>query len=201
MNKCTDSDIQEMLPDLLHSALADAAKKRVEAHLATCETCQEELDVIRTVKNAAIFAPSINVDRVVRQIPPYRPIVPAIEQPARTRMLSWLVAAGLALAVVGGGSAIVMRQIANESGSAVASGSAGTGVTTPPATKAPEPTVEPDIASPSTASPTHALALATDVEALSDGNLVQLMNDMDRFDALPNAEPDPVISVDSGDSL
>jgi len=27
------------------------------------------------------------------------------------------------------------------------------------------------------------------------------MNDMNRFDALPGSEPDPVISVDSGDSL
>jgi hypothetical protein len=43
--------------------------------------------------------------------------------------------------------------------------------------------------------------LSTDVDNLSDGNLVQLMNEMDRFDALPAAEPEPVISVDSGDSL
>jgi hypothetical protein len=201
MNKCTDSDIQEMLPDLLHNALPGDAKKRVEAHLATCESCQEELDVIRTVKDAGIFAPSINVDRVVRQVPPYRTIVPAIEQPARTRMVSWLVAAGLALAVVGSGSAIVMRQISNETGSAVATAPTGPSVTIPVPAATPEPRVR-AIASPTTTpSPTHALALATDVDALSDRNLVQLMNDMDRFDALPNAEPDPVISVDSGDSL
>jgi anti-sigma factor RsiW len=201
MNKCTDSDIQEMLPDLLHNALPGDAKKRVEAHLATCESCQEELDIIRTVKDAAIFAPSINVDRVVRQIPPYRTIVPAIEQPARTRMVSWLVAAGVALAVVGGGSAIVMRQISNETGSAVATAPTSPRVTIPAAAATPEPIVR-AIASPTTTpSPTHALALVTDVDALSDRNLVQLMNDMDRFDALPNAEPDPVISVDGGDSL
>jgi hypothetical protein len=47
----------------------------------------------------------------------------------------------------------------------------------------------------------HALALAADADGLSDGSLVQLMNDMDGFDALPGSEPDPVISVDSGDSL
>ena len=201
MNKCIDSDVQEMLPDLLHDTLPSDAKKRVEAHLATCETCREELDVIRIVKNAAVFAPSISVDRVVRQIPPYRPIEPAIEQPARTRMVSWLVAAGLALAVVGGGSALLTRQTVNGSGSVVETVRTGTSVmpSAPPAT--PAPPASSDIASSTTAAPTHALALATDVEALSDGNLVQLMNDMDRFDALPNAEPDPVISVDSGDSL
>jgi predicted anti-sigma-YlaC factor YlaD len=39
MNKCTDSDIQELLPDLLHGALAEAEKVRVEAHVAKCESC------------------------------------------------------------------------------------------------------------------------------------------------------------------
>ena len=107
MNKCTDSDIQEMLPDLLHRALADGERLRVEAHLATCESCQEDLDVLRTVKSAAVFAPSIDVDRVVRQIPPYRTIIPATERPARTRVVSWLVAASLAVVVLGGGSVLL----------------------------------------------------------------------------------------------
>jgi hypothetical protein len=47
----------------------------------------------------------------------------------------------------------------------------------------------------------HALALAADVDGLSDGSLVQLMNEMNRFDGLPASEPDPVISVDSGTNL
>src|ERR1700680_3000030 len=110
MNKCTDSDTQELLPDLLHGALAGAEKVRVEAHVATCESCQEDLDVLRTVKSAAVFAPSIDVDRVVRQIPPYRACVPGVEAPARTRVASWLVAATLALLVVGGGSVLMTRQ-------------------------------------------------------------------------------------------
>ena len=117
MNKCTVSDIQESLPDLLHGALAEAEKARVDAHVATCESCQEDLDVLRTVKSAAVFAPSIDVDRVVRQIPPYRAIVPAVEAPARTRVASWLVAATLALFVVGGGSVLMTRQ--NSSGTSV----------------------------------------------------------------------------------
>ena len=32
MNKCIASDVQEMLPDLLHDAFDDRAKARVEAH-------------------------------------------------------------------------------------------------------------------------------------------------------------------------
>jgi len=204
MNKCTDSDIQEMLPDLLHGTLADNARGRVEAHLATCEPCQEDLDVLRTVKNAAIFAPSIDANHIVGAIPPYRTIVPAAEAPTRTRVVSWLVAAALVITVAGGGSLLVTRQNA-----------AGTRENAAGSRKTPQVAIEPTlvpsetpdtivaaaVTAPTAPSHTHALALAADVQNLSDGKLVQLMNDMDGFDALPNSESDPVISVDSGDSL
>jgi anti-sigma factor RsiW len=204
MNKCTDSDIQELLPDLLHGTLAEAEKARVDAHVATCESCQEDLDVLRTVKSAAVFAPSIDVDRVVRQIPPYRAIVPAVEAPARTRVASWLVAATVALFVVGGGSVFVTRQ--NSSGTSVQAPAVDSGAPVASAqssapARVPVATPNPRITEPATSSHPHALALAAEADGLSDRGLVQLMNDMDTFDALPGSEPDPVISVDSGDSL
>ena len=203
MNKCTVSDIQELLPDLLHGALAEAEKVRVEAHVATCESCQEDLDVLRTVKSAAVFAPSIDVDRVVRQIPPYRAIVPAVEAPARTRVASWLVAATLALFVVAGGSVMMTRQ--NSSGTSVKAppidSAAQVAITQPSApSRVAVATPNPRITEPASSHP-HALALAAEADGLSDRGLVQLMNDMDTFDALPGSESDPVISVDSGDSL
>ena len=204
MNKCTDSDIQELLPDLLHGALAETEKVRVEAHVATCESCQEDLDVLRTVRSAAVFAPSIDVDGVVRQIPPYRAIVPAVEAPARTRVASWLVAATLALFVVGGGSVLMTRQ--NSSGTSFKPQPADGGalvVSTQQSmpSRVPVATPNPKTPEPATSSHPHALALAAEADGLSDRGLVQLMNDMDTFDALPGSEPDPVISVDSGDSL
>jgi anti-sigma factor RsiW len=201
MNECTDKETREMLPDLLHGALGADAMERAEAHLATCEECRAELQVLRAVKSAAVFAPTIDVDRVVRRIPPYSTIVPAVEAPARTRLVSWLVAAGIAIAAVGVGSMLVSRQDASTSATSVTA-------TLPSANKieprpAPAASKTPDAsASSGTAVAsrphTHALALAADVEGLSDGNLVQLMNDMNRFDALPATESDPVISVDSG---
>ncbi len=188
MNKCTESDIQEMLPDLLHRTLAADVMGRVEAHLVTCEECREDLEVLRTVMGAAVFAPTIDVDRVVRQIPPHQKIAPAVELPARPRLVSWLVAASLAITVVGVGSLLVTRQNAAVTPAAV--------VTAPPVI--PTPTSPTPVAS-KTSGPQ--LALAADVDGLSDGNLVQLMNEMNRFDALPATESDPVITVDSGYNL
>jgi anti-sigma factor RsiW len=202
MNKCTDSNIQEMLPDLLHGTLPADARERVEAHIATCAQCTEEVEVLRTVKTAAVFAPRIDVDRVVRQIPPYRAIMPATERPASTRIVSWLVAAALAVVVVGGGSLVLMRPNAGNVQSQVAS----TQLPQASTPQVPTPAVSgiPSVASSvktavaTTGARPRALALAANVDDLSDGDLVQLMNDMSRFDALPASEPDPIIQVDSG---
>ena len=201
MNKCTDSNIQEMLPDLLHDTLPADARELVEAHLATCDECREDVEVLRTVKTAAVFAPQIDVDRVVRQIPPYRAIVPPTERPATTRMVSWLVAAALAVVVIGGGSLVLMRPNGGDGQSSVVSTQlpptptpAGS-TSVAPGTPNEGTSLKPAVA---TASHPRALALAANVDDLSDGDLVQLMNEMSRFDALPASEPDPVIAVDSG---
>ena len=204
MNKCTELDIQEVLPDLLHGKLDADARARVEAHVASCAECTEELEVLRTVKSAAVFIPPIDVDRVVRQIPPYRAIVPAREIPARSRAVAWLVAASLALVVAGGGSLLLMQQkridrpvvVIHNPG--VLRAAAGQETLGPVILRGGVPLQ----ARVNTEQPhTHALALATGVDGLSDRNLRQLMDDMNSFDALPTTEPEPVISVDNGSSL
>lgn len=203
MNKCTDSDIQEMLPDLLHGTLTPERSERVEAHLATCEECREEIEVLRTVKTAAVFAPRIDVDRVVRQIPPYRAVVPVTERPASTRIVSWLVAAALVVVAIGGGSLVLSRPKAGNAPSPVASTSQVPSPTAPTPVTAGKPNVVTPVGTNVASATPHprALALAANVDDLSDGDLEQLMNDMNRFDALPATEPDPVISVDSGANL
>lgn len=203
MNKYTELDIKELLPDLLHGKLDADARAQVEAHVASCESCAEELEVLRTVKSAAVFIPAIDVDRVVRQIPPYRAIVPAREVPARSRAVAWLVAASLVLVVAGGGSVLLQkrteqRMVTIEGHRGLPPSEQGKDSLGPVVVRGGVPlqsrvNIEPPR--------THALALAAGVDGLSDKNLRQLMNDMNSFDALPATEPGPVISVDAGDSL
>jgi len=192
-----EHDIQEMLPDLLHRSLDAATMQRVEAHVASCESCAEELEVLRTVKAAAAFAPTIDVNAVVGQIPPYRKIVPASQLPARSRMVSWLVAAGLMIVVAGGGSLLMVQpKGAVTRGATINSPSAP--AKSPAGSLTPSPGV--NVARNTAAPAPHALALGAGVAGLSDNDLRQLMNDMDTFDALPNAEAEPVITVDNGDT-
>jgi anti-sigma factor RsiW len=194
MNECIDRDIRDMLPDLLHRTLRSEDRERVEFHLATCETCREELAVLRTVKTAAVFAPAIDVGRIVRQIPPYQRIAPSVEAPARNRVVRWLVAAAMAVLVIGGGSIVLNRSgtpaaVAVDYPSTVPPANSGESVPTPAVVETP-PAPAP-----------RNLALAADVASLSDGDLVQLMNEMETFDALPATEAEPVIAVDTVDSL
>ncbi|MEA2766244.1 MAG: hypothetical protein QOK07_2648 [Gemmatimonadaceae bacterium] len=197
MSKCTELDIREILPDLLHGTLDAGARERVEAHVASCEECIQELEVLRTVKSAAVFIPAIDAERVVRQIPPYRVIVPAAQAPARSRVVSWLVAASLIVVVLGGGSLLMIQKTpAVEPVASVPGGSVTQ--TDSPGVRSAGTSNEPAI--PTTAAP-HALALASAVDGLSDNNLQQLMNDLNSFDALPVTEPGPALSVDNGDSL
>src|SRR2546423_10086863 len=131
MNKCIASDVQEMLPDLLHERLDDRAKARVATHVAACDLCRDELRVLRIVKSAAIFAPSIDVDRVARQIPPYRMIVPAA-QPARKRAVPWLVAASLFVSAIGGGSVLMAQYMSARTSSVASAPSRGKSVAIAP---------------------------------------------------------------------
>src|SRR3954469_5256770 len=123
MNECADRNIEELLPDVLHGALGSDDRARVELHLASCESCREELAVLRMVNGAAVFAPAIDVGRIVQRIPPYQSIVPGVEAPARSRLTQRLVAAAATLLLIGGGSLVVNRR-SGETANAVAIGNA-----------------------------------------------------------------------------
>jgi len=161
-----EREIQDLLPDVLHGTVGTAERARIETHLAGCRYCRQELDVLRAVEGAAVFTPLIDVAGIVRQIPPYGIVTPGVERPVRSPIVRWLVAAGLALVAIGGGSAVMRHGDAVEQ---VRSGSSG-GV--------------------------HSLALAAGLDGLSDGGLVQLMSEMNTFDALPASDPEPVFAED-----
>lgn len=176
MTDCMEREIRDLLPDVLHGTLGGADRARVETHLAGCGYCREELDVLRAVRSAAVFTPSIDVAGIVRKIPPYAVITPAVERPLRSPVIRWLVAAGIAVIAIGGSSSLLTHGDAVEQARIGAS------------------------------APAHSLALASGLDELSDGGLVQLMNEMSTFDALPARELEPLFIENTstpvdGDSL
>jgi anti-sigma factor RsiW len=173
MIECTEREIRDMLPDVVHGTMVPLEQRRVDAHLAVCDQCRAELKVLREVHGAAVFAPAIDVDRIVRQIPPYAGVLPVAERPARSRTVAWLAAASLAVLVAVGGSVLVApSDVAQAPARAI---------------------FDPVVAAPATQS----LALTAGVEELSDGGLEQLISELDGFDALPGADLDPLIDLET----
>jgi len=168
MSDCMEHEIREMLPDVLHGTVGPADRGRIDAHLTGCGSCREELEVLRSVHGAAVFTPSIDVESIVRQLPPYGIAIPApVERRVRTPITRWLAAAGFALVAFGAGS-VVMNQDEPVTRTAAVGIPGGTG-----------------------------LSLASGLDGLSDGELVQLMNEMNGFDALPASEIEAVFAVDA----
>jgi hypothetical protein len=201
MTRCTELEIQAMLPDLLHRSIDASGLSRIESHVVACDSCAEELRVLRMVAGAAVFAPAIDTDRVVRQIVPYKMALPTAPARAPSRVVSWLVAASLLIVLAGGGSLLLAPR---NPVARVARGPSAQQELPVASTRLPAGTSPLDYKSTTVASTqpsADAVAIATGVDGLSDGDLRQLMDDMNEFDALPAPEAEPVISVDAIDLL
>lgn len=101
MTDCTNAEIRDQLPDLLHGHLDDVARARVEAHVRTCADCGQELALLQALRGAAP-APRVDVERIVAALP-------APRRARRWSASAWqLAAAAVFLAV---GSATVARYV------------------------------------------------------------------------------------------
>ena len=49
MNDCSNADIRDQLPDLLHDRLSVTARAAVVAHVDSCVDCRDELELLRGV--------------------------------------------------------------------------------------------------------------------------------------------------------
>ncbi len=103
MHDCSNAEIRDLLPDLLHGRLDAETRAQVEAHVARCADCAAELSVLRDLRAAMHTAPSENVASIVAAIPAHRPNV-------RQTWVGWRVAAAVTLLVGGASSVVVIRE-------------------------------------------------------------------------------------------
>ena len=97
MTDCTNAQIRDLLPDVLHGTLAESDKMRVLGHLAECSLCMDELELLSAVY-ALPGAPMSGMGTTAPIATPRR----------RARMISmplWAgLAAGISLVALGGAS-------------------------------------------------------------------------------------------------
>jgi hypothetical protein len=80
MNDCSNANIRDQLPDLLHDRLSVSVRAAVMAHVDGCMDCRDELELLRGVRGALVAqTPRVDIAYVVGALPkaPTRPAVVA----------------------------------------------------------------------------------------------------------------------------
>jgi hypothetical protein len=210
MTDCSNADIRDRLPDLLHERLDATMRAVVVAHVAECVECRDELELLRGVHKTLIArTPRVDIGYIVGALPkapaPRPQIRPAV--PATRRWSDWRIAAAVTVLVAGGSSLAVLRR-----GPSAADTRAQITDSTPTrsfARVAPESgaaSAMPSAGLPSSATPVASVAALDDgAEDVVDGRfgglspeqMQALLGEIDKLQAVPVTEPEPVtIRVD-----
>jgi Putative zinc-finger len=123
MNDCTNAEIRDQLPDLLHDRLTVSVRDVVVAHVADCADCREELELLRGVRVALLArTPGVDVGQIVASLPkptggqampvaPLAPVVPITAARSRRLMrVDWRIAAAVTFLAVGGSSVALLER-------------------------------------------------------------------------------------------
>jgi hypothetical protein len=218
MNDCLNAEMRESLPDLIHGNLEPAKLAQVEAHVASCDACSAELELLRTVVASMPTAPAMDVQRIVAALPVaakqglllHRGNGDAVAASAPTLKRSqavWSrpmlrVAAAVMIVAAGGLSLLVGRDVLNPQAQ-VGRNSGRVAVTsTPVAAPTSEPTTTASVTRAAESSSPAVSAgavgsglLMSEVQQLSDEHLVALLSEMESIDPLPSAEPETLVPV------
>lgn len=71
MDDCRNAEMKDLLPDLLGDAGARPELAAARAHAVACQSCRNELALLRAVRDAHP-APRVDAARIAAAIPPYR---------------------------------------------------------------------------------------------------------------------------------
>lgn len=221
MSDCGNAVVRDQLPEFVHSLLPATDRAVIEAHLADCDDCRAEVELLRTVQRAwaPADATSPDVAAIVRALPRPPALAPRLslaepgradpKRPAR-RFASarWQLAAA-ALVIVAASLAMTIASRTDRG----AGRSEFLIVATPGSERAP---ASPDSAAlgvaaipdtPSGAAPDDSVLLATTtadeatisfgggVDDLETSELETLMQAIDEIDGRPAAEPATPASI------
>jgi anti-sigma factor RsiW len=188
MTDCSNGDVRDALPDYLHDRLDTVRRREVEAHLAGCDTCREELALLRALRVTMRRAPAVDAEAIAAAIPPYR-------APARRGWaMGWRAAAAVVALVVGGTSIALLTGRAPGGGEDVTQyvGAVAeprrdveTRVEPSPSAVVPAPAIETPRTQPVTAAANRELAMAgATISDLSDRELSALVEGIESLDAV-----------------
>ena len=171
MTDCPNVEMRELLPEYLGGTLSAERRREVEAHLAGCVDCAEELALLQLVREVYRETPAVNVSAIVSALP--RPSSRPVVRSWR-RSQAFQIAAALSFITLGGISLAVARSFFNGN----------------PASAPVDPIVT--VGDPVGDTP---ISFAGGVSDLGDDDLEALLSALETIEALPVTEPsDPPLS-------
>lgn len=225
MTDCLNAELRDLLPDIVHAQLDAGLRARVEAHVAECTSCRDELALLRSIHlTLQRGGTRVDVTRIVAVLPPPpsrargATVVP-LSSRRRPRWSDWRVAAAATLLIAAGSSVAVLRNRAFtdpalDSGRAVATSAIATrqsGLVAPDAATASVASTVAGAGATSSVAVGAAgdrmtgqaaqrgggeLAVNAALSDLSDSELQTLLGAIDHVQAVPAADPDPnVVTV------
>ena len=73
MRDCSNGEVRDRLPELMHNRLAGETLALVRAHVDGCADCRAELALLEQLRSASV-APRVDPSRIVSSLPRYRAI-------------------------------------------------------------------------------------------------------------------------------
>jgi hypothetical protein len=187
--------MRDRLPDLLHERLDASTQALVAAHVDGCVDCRAELALLREARVALSSGGVVSID--VNAIT--RVVIDRTRRPAARRQrpwMDWRIAASIAVLALGVGSFVTVRRdrqvpAVQRDAAPLASvgGPAPNGHAAAPLVRAPSAPPASNGVAPVARGE---LSAAGGVSDLSDGDLRALLRELDRFDAVPAADPEPM---------
>ena len=209
MNDCSNANIRDQLPDLLHDRLSVSARAAVMAHVDGCMDCRDELELLRGVRGALVAqTPRVDIAYVIGALPkaPTRSAVVASARAPHRRWADWRVAATVTILIAGGSSVALLNRAPNAQpvdtlAHSVPIAEVGSSATPPAANTASANTQSAKSSSSEDQNATSDAGPDGRFGGLSGAQLKALLGEIDRLEAVPVTEPEPVtIKVIAGSS-
>jgi hypothetical protein len=210
MNDCSNAEIRDRLPDLLHELLDAESRAVVIAHVALCVDCRDELELLRSLhKTLNARTPRVDVAYIVSALPkpPAQRAGNAPIQLPRRRWSDWRIAAAVTVLVAGGSSVALLNRSPVSIDVPVRPADSSTNRGVSPVAVVPDTPKQLSPATAPKADQTVAQADAADAPGddsedgrfggLSDAQMQTLLKEIDQLKPVPVTEPEPAaIRVD-----
>ena len=205
MGDCTNGELRDLLPELANDRLDAESRQRLEAHVAACDECAEELALLRALRPSLLREPAVDTQRIAAAVLA-RTRDASSRAPARARLATrWRIAiAAAALLAAGaiGYAAKAHRFIGSPEVAVAPTPEKSTRDTGDTSRSAPRPALAPAPERKVAATPPHAATRAAatslasagvldNVSDLSDDEVRALTASLDHLSAVPDADPSP----------